>query len=167
VPCIADVNQNDNFLFNQGQTKGLGKIKFHDYQIAYKNYNLPNVKMFRKQISMLKKFLIFGKPNKDQVKDIDFLLILGELFTLVAYGQLILENCKIMKVSNDMVDQIFDFMIRDFSKFALQLYSKTSSTAIQKRLCRNMIMKPVVNKARFDRMVKEVYSNKGAYTMNE
>jgi hypothetical protein len=30
--------------------------------------------------------------NKQQIKDIDFLLIVGELFTLVAYGQLILES---------------------------------------------------------------------------
>ena len=37
---------------------------------------------------------------------------------------------KIYDVEDELLDQIFDFMIRDFSKFALQLYSKTSSTDV-------------------------------------
>ncbi len=48
----------------------------------------------------------------------------GEIFTLVAYGQLILEAARIHDVPGDVVDQIFDCFVRDISKFALQLYSK-------------------------------------------
>ena len=91
-------------------------------------------------------------PNKDQQGDIDYLLILGELFTLVAYGQLIIENAKIYKVEDELVDQIFDFMVRDFSKFALQIYSKTSSTDTQMGICMQMIKKPVQNPERFNRI---------------
>ena len=47
-----------------------------------------------------------------------FLLALGELFTLVVYGQLILENARLYAIDDDTVDQIFDFMVRDFSKYA-------------------------------------------------
>jgi acyl-CoA dehydrogenase len=66
------------------------------------------------------------------------------------------------------MDQIFDFMIRDFSAFALQLYSKTSSTAKQMDLCMRMIKKPVSDSARFDRVWQtHVYALKGAYRMNE
>jgi len=86
----------------------------------------------------------------------------------VAYGQLILENKKIYNVEDDLVDQIFDFMVRDFSKYALQLYSKPSSTEKQQEVCRKMIMKPVVNAARFDKVWKEhVYAMKGQYRMND
>ncbi len=162
-----DGQNNDDFLFNQGPTKGLGKIKFHDYHLAYRSVNLPNVKIFRKQIRVLKLLLVLAKPNKEQIKDIDFLLILGELFTLVVYGQLILENSKILKIENELIDQIFDFMIRDFSKFALQLYSKTSSTSIQKKICKKMIYKPVVDKTRFNNVLeKHVYSLKDQYEMS-
>jgi len=159
---------NDDFLFNQGPTRGLAKIKFHDYNIAYKSVNLPNVKIFRKQIRVLKLLLVLAKPNKEQIKDIDFLLILGELFTLVVYGQLILENAKILNIENEMIDQILDFMIRDFSKFALQLFSKTSSTSAQKKLCKRMIYKPVVDKDRFNHILeKHVYSLKDQYEMSK
>ena len=163
-----DGKQNDDFLFSQGETRGLGKIRFHDYKIAYNSVHLPNVKIFKKQIRLLKLFLMIAKPDKEQIKDFDFLLILGELFTLVVYGQLIIENAKILAVEDDLVDQIFDFMIRDFSKFALQLYSKTSSTVMQKRLCKRMIRKALKDEQRFRRILeKHVYALKDQYEMNE
>ncbi|MGV7928872.1 MAG: acyl-CoA dehydrogenase [Spirochaetota bacterium] len=167
VPQRRDA-KNDDFLFDQGPTKGLGKIQFHDYNIAYNSVNIPNVDVFKKQIEVLKDFLATATPSEEQSKDIDFLLIIGELFTLVAYGQLILENKKIYNIEDDLIDQIFDFMVRDFSKFALQLYSKPSANDKQQAICLKMIMKPVVNAARFDKIWKEhVYAMKGQYKMND
>ncbi|MCP4667617.1 MAG: acyl-CoA dehydrogenase, partial [Deltaproteobacteria bacterium] len=125
----------DGFLFNQGPTKGLGGIRFHDHNIAYDSMDLPNIRVFKEQVEVLRQFLIQATPDEAQAKDIDFLLIIGELFTVVAYGQLIIEKSKIEAIDDDMMDQMFDFMIRDFSKFALQLYSKTSSTEKQMELC--------------------------------
>jgi len=157
---------NDNFLFNQGPARGLGKIRFHDYKIAYNSVDVPNINIFKKQIRLLKLFLILAKPNKEQRKDIDFLLTLGDLFTLVVYGQLILENAKIYNIEEEIIDQIFDFMVRDFSKFALQMYSKTSSTRRQMRLCSMMIKKPTVNKDRFEHVWnKYIHALKDQYIM--
>lgn len=141
---------NDDFLFQQGSTRGLGKIQFHDYNIAYNSKPLPNVKRFQKQIKVFKQMLMLAGPSPEQVKDIDFLLIVGELFSLVVYGQLILENA--LDLDDDLLGQIFDVMIRDFSKFALQLYSKTSSTSRQRFFCLRMIQKPVTDTARYQRI---------------
>ena len=143
---------NDDFLFKQGATRGLGKIQFHDIALAYDSLDLPNINVFKAQIEVLKEFLLTAAPNEEQAGDIDFLLNLGELFTLVAYGQLLIEKAKIDAVEDDVMDQIFDFMIRDFSKFALQLYSKTGSTEEQMALCLNMIKKPVSDQQRFNRV---------------
>ncbi|MBW2704711.1 MAG: acyl-CoA dehydrogenase [Deltaproteobacteria bacterium] len=164
----VDAAVHDEFLFNQGPTKGLGKIQFHDYHIAYDSLDLPNIGVFKEQIALLEELLMTASPNKDQVKDIDFLLNLGELFTLVAYGQLLIEKTRIDAVDDDLMDQIFDFMVRDFSKFALQLYSKTSSTPKQMEICLKIIKKPVVNPERFNRIwEKHVHSLKETYTMND
>ncbi|MGK5087646.1 acyl-CoA dehydrogenase [Bdellovibrionota bacterium FG-2] len=168
LPAIGkrDEPVHDEFLFKQGPTKGLSKIRFHDYRIAYNSVNLPNVDIFKKQIRILKTFLLVAKPSKKQTEDIDFLLILGELFTLVVYGQLLIESAKIQKTEGELLDQIFDFMIRDFSKFALQLYSKTSSTTLQQFLCLQMIKKPKVNPERTDRIWRNhVESLKDGYEM--
>jgi len=52
------------------------------------------------------------------------LLALDELFALVVYAQLILENTRLYAadVGNDLLDQIFDCLVRDFS------YTLCSST---------------------------------------
>lgn len=166
---IGNVDQplNDDFLFEQGPARGLGKIKFHDYRTTYNSMDLPNITIFKKQIRLLKLFLLVAKPNKEQIKDFDFLLNLGELFTLVVYGQLIIEKAKHLKVEDELIDQIFDIIIRDFSKFAMQLFTKTSSTAIQQRICKRMVRKPVSNPERFDRILNEkVYALKDMYEMN-
>jgi acyl-CoA dehydrogenase len=160
--------ENDDFLFNQGATKGLGQIQFHNYNAAYDSVDIPNVHVFEEQIEAFREFLVQATPTKEQATDLDFLLTLGELFTMVPYGQLILENKKIYNVEDEVIDQIFDVFVRDFSKYALQLYSKTSSTSRQMELCLKMIRKPVVDTARFERVLeKHIYSLKGAYTMND
>ncbi|HBG20372.1 MAG TPA: acyl-CoA dehydrogenase [Desulfobulbaceae bacterium] len=139
---------NDDFLFRQGATKGLGKTRFHDYRKIYRSVNLPNVRIFRKQIRLLKLLLILGRPTGEQKKDFDFLLNLGELFTLVVYGQLILENARLLDIDDKLIDQIFEVMNRDFSKFALQLYTKGSTTFIQQKICKRMVKRPAVDRAR-------------------
>ncbi len=159
---------NDDFLFNQGATKGLGKIQFHDYALAYDSVDLPNVQVFKEQTETFKAMLFAARPTEEQTQDIDFLLNLGELFTLVAYGQLIIENARIYAVDDALLDQIFDFMIRDFSKFALQLYSKTSSSDAQMDHCLKMIRKPTINPERFDRVWRDyAYALTDAYAMKE
>jgi len=159
--------KNDDFLFNQGATKGLGKTRFHDYRKIYDEFKLPNVKIFKKQIRLLKMFLVLGKPSKEQIKDFDFLLNLGELFTLVVYGQLILENAKLMKIDSALIDQIFEVMIRDFSKFALQLYTKGSTNLIQQKICTRMVKRPAVNQKQLQHIWDTyVYELKDQYAMN-
>ena len=168
-PAIPKVftPKNDAFLFNQGPTRGLGKIQFHDCMPAYNSYGLPNVNIFKEQIAVFKELLAGATPDKEQSRDIDFLMCLGEIFTLVVYGQLILENAKIYKVEDDLVDQIFDFMVRDFTKFAMQLYSKSSSTPKQMDYCLKMIRKPLVDNVRYQRVWENhVYTLKGVYEMN-
>ena len=161
-----DAARNDDFLFEQGPARGLGKIRFHDYNPVFDQFNLPNVNIFKEQIAVFKEFLAMATPDEAQQKDVDFLLALGEIFTLVVYGQLILENAKIYAVGGDLLDQIADFMVRDFSKHALNIYNKPSSTPQQMDYCLHMMRKPAVDASRFGRVWDEVYALKDAYEMN-
>ena len=159
---------NDDFLFDQGPTRGLGKIRFHDYRKTYAGIDLPNANVFKKQMRYLKAMLALARPSREQARDIDFLLNLGELFTLVVYGQLIIENARIYAIDDDLLDQIFNMIVRDFSRYALQLYGKSVTTRRQQLLLRRMIKRPVVDNARFDNVWNNhVFSLRGTYTMNE
>lgn len=154
----------DTFLFDQGPTRGLGNIRFHDYGLAYETVETPNVELFKLQIAAFRCLLLKGGPDAAQAKDIDYLLALGECFCLIAYGQLILENAPHFKVGSDLLEQIFDFMVRDMSAFALDIYSKTSSTQDQKQLALDVIKAPVSDPARFERIwQQQVFALKGQY----
>ena len=162
-------NENDDFLFNQGRTRGYGKTQFHDYHIAYNSVDLPNVHVFKEQIKIFSDFLMkSGMEIADQmINDFDFLLSVGEIFTLVVYGQLIIESAKMEKVEDDLLDAIFNVFVRDFSRYALDIYGKATSTETQKGLCLKMIMSPVSDKSAFDRVLtKYVYSLVDEYIMN-
>ncbi len=166
IPRMDEPNH-DIFLFNQGPTSGLGKIRFHAYELDFSAWKLPNISIFIEQIALLKEFLTHTPPDESQQKDTDFLLALGELFALVVYGQLILENAKEYHIDEALVDQIFDFMVRDFSKYALQLHSKPSTRLDQMDYCLRMIRKPVADETRFHHIWNEyVYSLKDTYEMN-
>ncbi len=162
-----DEARNDSFLFEQGPTGGLGKIQFHDYAQVFDAWDLPNVNIFKEQMAVFKECLVGAPLDGEQQKDTDILMTVGEVFTLVVYGQLVLENARIYDIGDDLVDQIFDFMVRDLSKFALDLHGKSSATPQQVDYCRKMIRRPASNPERHARIWKEqVHPLKDAYEMN-
>ena len=156
---------NDDFLFNQGPARGLGRIRFHDFAPAFQRYNLPNVRIFQEQIEAFKNLLFLATPTETQQKDVDFLLALGEIFATVVYAQLALENAALMDLDPDLVDQIFDCLVRDISRYALNLYSKTSSTPAQMEHSLKLLRKPAVDEARYQRVWEQVLGLAGAYEM--
>jgi acyl-CoA dehydrogenase len=163
-----DQAKNDAFLFNQGPTRGLGRVRLHDWKPAFEKCDLPNVKIFLEQIELYHLLGTKATPNAEQQRDLDFILSgIGEIFALIVYAHLIIENAPIYNIDNDTLDQIFDFLVRDFSNFALSLYHKSSTTPEQMEYCLKMIKKPNVDQGRFNRVWNIVHSLKDAYQMNE
>ena len=159
---------NDDFLFDQGPARGLGSIRFHDYSLIFARVALPNVMLFREQIAAFRECMAMAPPDAEQSKDLDFLMALGEIFALIVYAQLVLENARIYAIDEVLLDHIFDVFVRDCSRFALQLYSKPSSTPTQMEYCMKMIRRPATDESRVQRVwMQHVYALNGAYTMNE
>ncbi|MGP8152846.1 MAG: acyl-CoA dehydrogenase family protein [Smithella sp.] len=162
--------KDDLFLFNQGPTKGLGSVQFHDYKPVFEaNKNLPNVAIFIQQINLFKELLEKAAPDKAQDMDPSWSLPVGEMFSIVVYGQLILEQAKFDNVDADVVNQIFDFMVRDFARFALQIYGMHNTKDEQRAYCKDiMLIKAQGDDAQYNRIwAKYVYALNGEYAMNE
>jgi len=156
----------DVFFWSQGPARGASKVQFADWAAIYdKNSDIPNVARFYEQVQALKELLISAAPDADQQGDLDFVLVIGHLFTLVVYGQLILEQAELTSLDRDLVDQIFDIQIRDFSAYAIALHGKPSSTPAQQAWALSAVRKPVADSARFDRVWEQVKSYDGAYEM--
>ncbi len=168
MPDLAP--KDDLFIFNQGPTKGLGTVQFHDYRPVFQAFaRLPNVQIFMKQIEYFKELLEKAGPDKNQDADSSFSLPLGEMFSVVVYGQLILEQCELSNMDADIINQIFEFMIRDFSRFALQIYGMDNTKDEQRAYCREiMLIKSQGDAAQYDRVWKKyVAPLAGEYEMNQ
>ena len=157
----------DEFLFRQGPTRGLGKIRFPDWRPIFDAFaSVPNVALFREQAEGLIRMLSNAPLSEAQMKsDLDFQQALSQLFTLVPYGQLILEQAQIAETPEDVIDLIFETLVRDFSVIAIDLHGKASSTDEQQAWVLENIRKPVVDEARGERIYAEVRGLAGAYVM--
>jgi len=163
-----DDDANDDFLFDQGPTRGLSKIKFHDYHRAFDDWaSVPNVALFAEQVEVFKQCMAEATPDEAQRKDIDFLMGVGELFAQIVYAQLVLENARMEKIEDDVVNQIFDVFVRDFSRIAVELHGRPSSTPEQMKFCLEMVRKPDFDAARYERVwTQHVAPLDGAYEMS-
>ena len=167
IPLREDL-ADDTFLFHQGPTRGLGKIRFHDYRETYAKFDLPNIEAFKDQIKKLRKLLMVAKPDKNQSRDLDNLLVLGELFTLVVYCHLVLEKALMDETGHDLLNQMFGLFVRDFSGYATELYGKPSNSSRQRKMIRRLIQAPVADAEQAERVWNEhVYALKGQYRMGD
>jgi acyl-CoA dehydrogenase len=156
----------DVFFWAQGPARGASKVQFADWATVYERHvKIPNVAVFYEQARALKELLITAAPDPDQMKDLDFLLVVGHLFTLIVYGQLILEQADLIGLDADLVDQIFEVQIRDFSQYAVALHGKSSSTTAQQDWAMAAVRRPLTDSHRFDRVWEKVRAYDGAYEM--
>ncbi|WP_111509118.1 acyl-CoA dehydrogenase family protein [Mycobacterium kyogaense] len=157
----------DVFFWSQGPARGASKVQFADWAPVYERHlGIANVGRFYEQVGAFKEFLTTAAPDAAQQSDLDFVLVVGHLFSLVVYGQLILEQAELTNLDSDLTDQIFDVMVRDFSAYAVALHGKPSSTEAQQAWALSAIRKPVVDSDRFDKVWHEVAAYDGAYQMN-
>lgn len=167
APPQAQGPGDDEFLFRQGAARGLGKIRFSRWEKSYEPFaQVPNVAKFMELAESFKGLLVEAGPDQDQQKDLDFLLTLGELFTLIPYGQLICEQAALIGLPEDTLDQIFDLLIRDFSSYAAELHGKTSTTQAQADWAWTAITRPIVDQARFESVWAKTRALAGGYEMN-
>ncbi|WP_029111276.1 acyl-CoA dehydrogenase family protein [Mycobacterium sp. URHD0025] len=174
-PLLADVPQiptrrdaaNDDFLFRQGPSSGLAKIRFGDWQSVLRRFSsTPNVAVFLDQALALQTLLVVATPTTDQQRNVDFLFAIGEMFTLVPYAQLILEQAEIEAIDTDLIDQLFEVLVTDMSTHATKLHCHPDATAVQKQRALDIVEQPVADAARRDRVVAGARALAGRYEMN-
>ncbi|CAM3929383.1 acyl-CoA dehydrogenase family protein [Smaragdicoccus niigatensis] len=157
---------NDDFLFEQGPSRGLSKIAFADWREVFRKFShIPNVAVFTQQAEDFQALLVAAKPTAEQQRDVDFLFAIGELFTLLPYAQLILEQAEIENTDADILDQLFEVFVTDFSKHATTLHCKTTATAAQKKRALDLVREPVGNPERFERVVNMARNLANTYEM--
>lgn len=166
APRLSDP-ADDAFLFAQGPTRGLSKIRFPDWRPVFDAFSsLPNVARFREQADSLVGLVQRAPLTSEQMtSDLDFQQSLAQLFTLVPYAQLILEQAQLDGVPGGIVDLVFEWLVRDFNAYAIDLHDKSSSTEEQQAWVLESIRKPVIDADHDEGLYAEVRGLADAYVM--
>ncbi len=167
IPLREDPSD-DAFLWDQGPASGLSKIRFQDPAPVLASAPQPNVAVFREQVAAFRELLARATPTEEQGKDVDFLLVIGEIFTLAVYAQLVLEGARLhaADVDGDTVDQIFDVLVRDLSRHAVDLHGKPGATPQQAELALRMVRRPAFDAGRYGRVWGTVHSLRDFFEMS-
>lgn len=165
---IVSEMKDDNNIFKQTMG-GLAKVKFPDYKKAYEGVSLPNVKRFLELVEKFRGMLAKNAPDESLVKNVDYMLNYGEIFTMIVYAQLVLEGAKLNDVEDDLIDQIFALLIRDVNKFALIQANNYNNTPGQDAVLKELaLLGPVVDKEKDFKFWQEyVQVLDGCYVMND
>lgn len=184
VPARQDA-ADDSYLFQQGPARGLGKIRFPDWRPSFERFaHLPNVATFVKQIEAFTALVMTAPPSEAQQKDLDFLQVIGQLFTQIVYAQLICESAAIAldggpqekrvgsvsdlsDLTEAHIDRIFAVFVQDFSEFAVALHGQASASEDQQAGSLKLIAHPTLTEEAEGDFVAEVLSYDSAYVMSE
>jgi acyl-CoA dehydrogenase len=179
VPVRQDA-ADDSYLFRQGPAAGLSKIRFNDPRPATARFaHLPNVKIFIDQTAALADLVMQAPPSPEQQKDLDYLQVLGQLFTQVVYAQLICENAglaldgqvrassvsDLSDLTEAHVDRVFAVFVQDMAEQAVALHGQASASAQQRQLALALVKAPVIDDAAEEAFVAEVLNYDGAYAL--
>ncbi len=180
VPVRQDAGD-DTYLFHQGPAKGLGAIGFGDWRPAFDRFShLPNVAIFRDQIDAFTQLVMTAPPTEAQQKDLDYLQILGQLFTQIVYAQLIVESAALAiddgqtrpdsvsdlsDLTEAHVDRIFGVFIQDMADQGVALHGQASASEAQSTAALAIVRKPRINADAEQAFVSEVLSYSGTYEM--
>ena len=119
-------------------------------------------------------------PTDAQQQDLDYLQVLGQLFTQIVYAQLILESAALAidggqtrrgsvsdlsALTEGHLDRIFAVFVNDMAGRAVELHGQASATDAQSAAALTVVRKPVIDPAAEDWFVSEVLSYSGAYEM--
>ncbi|MFN8125954.1 MAG: acyl-CoA dehydrogenase family protein [Candidatus Nanopelagicales bacterium] len=171
----------DAYLFHQGPAKGLSKIGFADWRPALDRFgHLPNVAVFREQIDAFTRLVMTAPPSEEQSKDLDYLQVLGQLFTQIVYAQLICESAALALDAGETrtgsvsdlsdlteahVDRMFAVFVQDMAEQAVALHGQASANDTQRDLGLAIVKRPVIDPAAEQQFVTEVLSYDGVYEM--
>jgi acyl-CoA dehydrogenase len=169
VPEGKMVRDDSSSMFDQGFGKAK-TIKFADYRKSFGGCALPNVKVFLGQAETLRAFNDKCPMTKEQEKNPDFALSVAEIFGTVVYGQLVFEKARLEGIEDDVVDQLFSYLVRDINMNALRQINEYAGhlEAGQREALAAIIKDPVIDFNLEEKLLADyIFALDGAYRSSQ
>jgi acyl-CoA dehydrogenase len=133
----------DVFVIRSSRPASYRELRVHDWRAAYGDVaEVANVSLLAQQAEGLCELLEHAPLSAVQQQDLDFLEALRRMFTVVVYGQLVLEQARTIALHEAVLDQIFEALVADFSGYAVALQSQPLADAKQRQLSLAQVRRP-------------------------
>ena len=138
----------ENPYWMEARDRNTRTVRFAHFLQAYKPLrSVPNVRSFRKQVQAFHKLTAGGISAPNPGGDAATLIAMGKCLAVIAYAQLVAENCLAANVSSGMVSLIFHGLIEDLSAEALKLSAMFPPGSDQRALLRRVVRIPRTSSA--------------------
>ncbi|MEQ9408187.1 MAG: acyl-CoA dehydrogenase family protein [Fuerstiella sp.] len=150
VPPIA-ADAGENLYWMEARYRNFGTVRFVDCLKSYDAFSeLKNVSLFVQQVSVFRRFARVTTAALNPVVDAGQRVTLGRCFSIIAYAQLIAENCHAIQMPRPLVSVIFHGLIQDLTQEALQLAAMFPDDGSQRAELQRMVRVPETNAAEFE-----------------
>ncbi len=109
--------------------------------------SVANVRAFVKQVQVFRQLASSGIAALNPSAGAGLLIALGKCFSVIAYAQLIAENCQVMKVAPATVALMFHALVEDLSAEALKLAVLFPPRSTPRALLRRVVLVPRMSAA--------------------
>ncbi len=119
---LGQADGDENPYWTEARDRNARTVQFAPFLSAYEHLrSVPNVRSFVKQAETFRLFAAGGVSALTAGADGDLPIALGRCFSIIAYAQLVAENCRAAQVAPSTVSLIFHGLIEDLSAEALRL----------------------------------------------
>ncbi len=136
---LGQVNSDENPYWTAVRDRNPRKVRFGPFLAAYEQLPaVPNVGLFVRQIAAFERLASGVVSDPDSGRQI----ALGRCFAIVAYGQLVAENCAAVGVPAATVSVIFHGLVADLTSESLGLAALYLAESSERTLLREVVHVP-------------------------
>ncbi|HEY3650397.1 MAG TPA: hypothetical protein VGL33_20715 [Streptosporangiaceae bacterium] len=129
----------DSHLFQRQPAASADGVRFHNWRPSFDAFaDHGNVGLFREQVEQLCSWV--ARHPREATRET--VTALGDLFVLVVYGHLILEQADFDGVSRDVVDGVSGLLAGDFSARLLDIQAMPAASPEQREWARAAVRAP-------------------------
>ena len=130
----------------EARTNGINTIRFSSMSRAYRPHKrVANVATFVRQAKAFRDFTKTLRQQRTAVTDTRLAMSLGQCMATIAYAQLIAENATRLGLPENVLAQIFHFLVNDLSIAAMTLAALAEVDAEGRKIVQKMIALPALN----------------------
>lgn len=144
---LGQISSDENPYWTAARDRNPRKVRFGPFLAAYERLlAIPNVELFVRQVTAFERLASGVVLDPDSGRQI----ALGRCFSVIAYGQLVAENCTAVGVSAATVSVIFHGLVADLTLESLGLAALYPAESSERTLLREVIRVPERSTADFE-----------------